>query len=301
MAVTKNVFEIYTDTASNLTGEMLRENHISVIPLSYNVDGNSNICLDVTGLDGHAYYDAIRAGAKVTTSQVTPQNYIDAFRPTLDAGKDVLFVGISSGISGSYASAESAVRELLEKYPQRRIRTVDTLGASFGEGLFALQAADCREKGMNVDEIAELLIAQRASMCQVFTVEDLKYLRSTGRLSGIRALVGAILQIKPLLIGDPMGKIVCFGRTRGRKASIAKIAEIYDREVVNAENQTVAIAHADCPEDAQMLIDLLNRNHPPKKILNAVYEPVTGSHVGPGALALFFMSTYDVRKRLAED
>ena len=295
-----NMFEIFTDTASNLTGTMMAEKNIRVIPLTFNIDGNSSICLDVNGFNGHEYYDAIRAGAKVTTSQVTPQNYIDAFKPVLDDGKDVLFVGISSGISGSHASAECAANELREEYPERRIRIVDTRGASFGEGLFAFLASDCREQGLDVDETAETLIAQRASMCQVFTVEDLKYLRATGRLSGIRALVGTILQIKPLLIGDPMGKIVCFQRARGRKASIAKIAEIYDQEVVNAENQTVAIAHADCPEDAQMLIDLLNKKHPPKKILNVVYEPVTGSHVGPGALALFFMSTQDVRNRLAE-
>lgn len=294
------VFNIVTDTASNLTGEMLKEKNISVLPLSFNIEGHSNICMDITGFDGHAYYDAIRAGAKVTTSQVTPQNYIDEFKPMLEAGNDVLFVGISSGVSGSNASAEIAARELREEYPERRIRVVDTRGASFGEGLFALLAADYRDQGMEVDEVAETLIAQRASMCQVFTVEDLKYLRATGRLSGIRALVGTLLQIKPLLIGDPAGKIVCFARTRGRKASIAKIAEIYDSEVVNPESQTVAIAHADCAEDAQALINLLNKNNPPKKILNVMYEPVTGSHVGPGALALFFMSTNDVRTRLAE-
>ena len=152
---------------------------------------------------------------------------------------------------------------------------------------------------MEIDETADRIQAQCASMCQVFTVEDLKYLRATGRLSGIRALVGTLLKIKPILVGDPEGKIVCFARERGRKASIAKLAQIYDSEVVDAENQVVGVAHADCPEDAQALIQLLNRNHRPKQILNVCYEPVTGAHVGPGALALFFMSARDVRERLA--
>lgn len=295
------MFNIVTDTASNLTGDVLKERNISVLPLSFNIDGNSSICLDVENFDGRAYYEAIRAGARATTSQVTPQNYIDAFEPMLQAGEDVLFIGISSGVSGSHASAESAARELRERYPERRIRIIDTLGASLGEGIFALKAADMRDQGLEIDETAERINAQRASMCQVFTVEDLKYLRATGRLSGIRALVGTILKIKPILVGDPEGKIVCFARERGRKASIAKLAQIYDSEVVDAENQIVGIAHADCPEDAQTLIQLLNRNHPPKEILNVCYEPVTGAHVGPGALALFFIGARDVRNRLVEN
>ncbi len=293
------MFEIITDTASNLTGEMQAEYNISVLPLSFDLDGKSDICLDVTNFDGHAYYDAIRAGAKVTTSQVTPQKYIDAFKPILEAGKDVLFIGISSGVSGTYASSEIAARELREEYPNRKIHTFDTRGAAFGEGLFALYAAEYRNQGLGLDEVMELLISRRASMCQVFTVEDLKYLRATGRLSGVRALVGTVLQIKPLLIGNPAGKIICFAKARGRKASIAKIAEIYDREVVKAEEQTVAITHCDCPEDAQILADLLNKNHPPKKILNVVHEPATGAHIGPGSLALFFLASNDVRNRLA--
>lgn len=295
------MFNIVTDTASNLTGDVLKERNISVLPLSFNIDGNSSICLDVENFDGRAYYEAIRAGARATTSQVTPQNYIDAFEPMLQAGEDVLFIGISSGVSGSHASAESAARELRERYPERRIRIIDTLGASLGEGIFALKAADMRDQGLEIDETAERINAQRASMCQVFTVEDLKYLRASGRLSGIRALVGTILKIKPILVGDPEGKIVCFARERGRKASIAKLAQIYDSEVVDAENQIVGIAHADCPEDAQTLIQLLNRNHPPKEILNVCYEPVTGAHVGPGALALFFIGARDVRNRLVEN
>lgn len=295
------MFNIVTDTASNLTGDVLKERNISVLPLSFNIDGNSSICLDVENFDGRAYYEAIRAGARATTSQVTPQNYIDAFEPMLQAGEDVLFIGISSGVSGSHASAESAARELRERYPERRIRIIDTLGASLGEGIFALKAADMRDQGLEIDETAERINAQRASMCQVFTVEDLKYLRATGRLSGIRALVGTILKIKPILVGDPEGKIVCFARERGRKASIAKLAQIYDSEVVDAENQIVGIAHADCPEDAQTLIQLLNRNHPPKEILDVCYEPVTGAHVGPGALALFFIGARDVRNRLVEN
>ena len=125
-------------------------------------------------------------------------------------------------------------------------------------------------------------------MCQVFTVEDLRYLRRSGRISNLKAAVGTVLQIKPMLKGDPQGQIVCFAQVRGRKKSIEVLAEQYDRYIEDAENETVAIVHADCPQEAEELARLLQRNHPPGKILTACYEPMTGSHVGPGALALFF-------------
>ena len=132
-------------------------------------------------------------------------------------------------------------------------------------------------------------------MCQVFTVDNLKYLKKGGRISNLKAAVGTVLQIKPLLKGDPEGKIVCFAQVRGRKKSIELMAEQYDRYVEHAEYETIGVAHGDYPEDAEALIELLNRNHPPKNIINACYEPMTGAHVGPGALALFFYGKKEFR------
>ena len=210
----------------------------------------------------------------------------------------MLFVSMSSGISGSFASSQVAAQHLSAEFPQRTIRLVDTRGASLGEGLLALRAADMRDAGADIDETADAIFALHRNMCQIFTVEDLKYLRATGRVSGAAALVGSILQIKPLLKGDDEGKIVCFSKLRGRKRSIQAMAERYDELVKDAEAQTVGIAHADCPEDAEMLAALLRRNHPPKEIMTVVYEPVTGSHVGPGALALFFLGDETARDRI---
>ena len=217
------MFRIFTDTSSNLDSELLKRKNVSVVPFSYYVNGEEHTCLDTHAFNGSGYYDAIRNGVRVTTSQVPPQRYIDAMTPVLAGGEDILFVGMSSGISGAYSAAEMAAGRLLEQFPERKIRLVDTLSASLAEGIVVLHAIELREEGKSLDETADELMELRHSVCQIFTVEDLRYLRMGGRLSNIAALVGTVLQIKPLLKGDPEGKIVCFAKPRGRKRSIAEL------------------------------------------------------------------------------
>lgn len=282
------MYEIITDTSANLDVALLRQQGIGVIPFSFYIDGQETRCTDTEQFDAKAFYDGMRRGTPVTTSQLTPQRYLDCFAPLLAAGRDILFVGMSSGVSGSYASARMAAAQLQEEFPQRKLRLVDTLSASLGEGLQVLKAAEYRAAGIDLDTAADRLLEERHRMCQVFTVEDLRYLRRSGRISNLKAAVGTVLQIKPMLKGDPQGQIVCFAQVRDRKKSIEVLAEQYDRYIEDAENETVAIVHADCPQEAEELARLLQRNHPPGKILTACYEPMTGSHVGPGALALFF-------------
>lgn len=291
------VFSILTDTSANLPAAFVREKEITVIPFSYHCDGQDYTCIDPEGFDAAAYYGAMRQGKRFTTSQITPQAYIDILRPMLEAGQEILFVGMSSGISGSYHSAELARSELLEDFPAAKLRLVDTLGASLGEGLLVMQAAELRAQGLSLDETADRLLALRAHMCQVFTVDDLMFLHKGGRLSGAAAVVGTVLNIKPILKGNEHGKIVTCGKVRSRKRAIEALAAKYDELVENAAEQTVGIAHADCAQDAEALQALLRRNDPPKEILTVDYEPVTGSHVGPGALALFFLSHADVRTK----
>ena len=288
-------FRIVTDTSANLPTELLEQYEIPVLPFNYSIDGKEANCLDTRAFDGKAFYDAIRDGAKVTTSQISPQHYEDMFRPMLEKGEKVLFVGMSSGISGSFHCAQIAREDLLEDFPDTQIELVDTLGASLGEGLLVLRAAELRDSGMPLSEAAALLREQRERICQIFTVDDLMHLRRGGRLSNVKAVVGTMLRIKPILKGNEQGQIVAFAKCRGRRKAIEALAERYADWVRNAQEQTVGIAHADCPEDAEYLISLLNKKHPPKSILNVCYEPVTGSHVGPGTLALFFEACEGVR------
>ena len=270
---------------------------IEDLPLTYMVDGKSPLDSGDAAFDGPAFYAAMRGGAKVVTSQVTPQTYIDAMTPFLKEGKDVLFIGMSSGISGSYNSAQIAANQLREEFPACKIYTIDTLSASLGEGLLVVKAAENRRSGMSIEENAAEIDKLRHNMCQVFTVDDLKYLRGTGRLSSIKAAVASVLNIKPLLKGDTDGKIVCFEKTRGRNNAIKALAQQYDEMVREPYNQCIGIAHADCTEDAEQLIELLNRNNPPHEIMLVCYEPVTGSHVGPGTLALFFLGSDEFRSK----
>ena len=291
------MYIIMTDTSANLEPAELKKWELETLPLTYMVNGEKPIDSGDAVFDGPAFYNAMRNGAKVVTSQVTPQTYIDAMTPFLEAGQDVLFVGMSSGISGSYNSAMMAAAQLIEEFPERKIRTVDTLSASLGEGLLAVKAAQNRRDGMGIEENAAELDSLRYNMCQVFTVDDLKYLRGTGRLSSVKAAIATVLNIKPILKGDDEGKIVCFEKTRGRKNAIKALAEQYDEMVREPYNQCIGIAHADCPDEAQELINLLNRNNPPHEIMTVCYEPVTGSHVGPGTLALFFLGSEEFRTK----
>lgn len=289
------MFRIVTDTSSNLPTAYLQAENITVIPFTFHTESGEQSCMDTASFDAKAFYTAMRNGEKVTTSQIPPQRFVDNIRPMLENGEDVLFVSMSSGISGSYASSKIAANQLAEEFPERKILTVDTYSASLAEGIVVMRAVECRKEGLSIDETYQILRALRHRIAQIFTVGDLRYLKRTGRLSNLEAAVGTVLQIKPLLKGDPEGKIVCFAKVRGRQRAIEEMAKRYKELVVSPETQTVCISHADCEADAQILASMLRRSKAPKDILIVDYEPVTGSHVGPGALALFFVSDDNVR------
>ena len=289
-------FAILTDSASNLTAKQLRDNDITAIPFPYFLKGKECGCDTLETFDDMAFYAALKNGEKVTTSQINPQTYTNYMRPLLEAGNDILFIGLSSGISGSFASATIAKEQLSEEFPERKIELVDSLGASLGEGLIVLKAAELRSEGKTLGDTAEEIRIHIKKMYQVFTVDDLMFLKRTGRLSNISAVVGTVLGIKPMLKGNEEGKIVAFGKIRGRAKVIAALAEKYDALVKEPEKQTVGISYCDCKEDAKALAELINKTNPPKKLIVLKHEPATGSHLGPGALALYFEGEKGVRK-----
>lgn len=290
-------FVILTDTSANLPTSMLNENDIAVVPFRYFIKEKEYVCVDTEDFDGKKFYKAMRMGAKIRTSQINVFHYIRFFEPYLQRGEDILMINMSSGISGSHRSAELAVKELMPRFPERRILLIDSLSASLGEGLLVLRALEKKKKGESLDSIYTALKHERRRMCQIFTVDDLMYLKDTGRVKGSAAIIGNMLKVKPLLKGNENGEIVTVGKVIGRKRALDSLAHKYAALVKNPERQTIGIAHADCEEDAKYLIDQINRRKPPKEILTVMYEPVTGSHVGPGTLALFFMGGDDVRER----
>ena len=290
-------FVILTDSASNLTAKQLRDNDIFAIPLPYFFKGKECGCEILETFDDMAYYAALKNGEKVTTSQINPQKYTDFFRSFLESGRDIMFIGLSSGVSGSFSSAKIAREQLAEEFPERKIELIDSLGAGLGEGLMVLKAAELRAEGKALGETAEEIRIHIKKMYQVFTVDDLMHLKRTGRLSNLSATVGTVLGIKPLLKGNEEGKIVAFGKVRGRAKVIAVLAEKYDTLVKSPETQTVGISYADCREDAERLAALIKEINPPKKLIIVKHEPATGSHLGPGALALFFEGEDGVREK----
>jgi len=282
-------FAIFVDGSSNLPGRLLRELTIEILPCSYTMNGQpSTYDGSLDSFDAHEYYDMLRQGGRVQTSLLNTQLFLDSFRPVLERGEDVLYFSMSSGISGTCHAARIAAEELLEEFPERTVRVVDSLGSGFGTGLMACKAADLRAAGKSAAETADIMDADAQNTLQFFTVDDLNFLKRTGRVSGATAMIGTVLNIKPVLWGDPNGHITARGKYRGRKKAMAAIVEEYRSRIEDAENQRVAISHGDCLEEAQALADMICAVAKPRELIIAPHEPFTGAHVGPGMLALFF-------------
>lgn len=279
------MIKLYTDTSANLPHELVINESIEVIPFGYTVNGRMP---DMTlPFDGASFYDSMRAGADVRTSMINPESYKNAFEKALANGDDVIYVGMSGGISGSAHSASLAADELREMYADRKIAVIDTLAASLGEGLQVIRAAELAKADGDFEKICGLLESEKKCMCQYFTVDDLKYLHRGGRLSRVAAAIGSLLNIKPILTGDEGGRIVSCGKARGKKAALSELANRYAK--LSADRRaTIGIAHGDDPAGAAQLLELLHEKGFEGECINVCYEPVTGSHVGPGTIALFF-------------
>ncbi len=282
-------YTIFTDGCSNLPGRLQKELNICVLPCSYVLDGEPGVFYgDMESFDSHSYYEKLRNGAVMKTSLLNTQLFLDHFQPELEKGLDVIYIGMSSGISGTIQAAGIAAGELAEEYPGRTIQIIDSLGAGFGAGLLACLAADLRREGKDAVQAGEILKQQVSHLLQYFTVDDLNFLKRTGRVSGATAAIGTVMNIKPILWGDPTGHIVACGKVRGRKKALDAIVEHYRSKVISPETQRIAITHGDCPEEAENLAQRICQIAPPRELIICPHEPITGSHVGPGMLALFF-------------
>ena len=281
------MIKLFTDTSANLPLQLIHRYGIQVVPFTYMVDGVTAEYSAETDFDGRAFYSAMRSGADVKTGLINMDEFVDAFQPELEAGNEIIYIGMSGGISGTANVAAITASELQEKYPQRKILTFDTYAASLGEGLMVLKAAEMIEQGQDFEAISQMLYRMRPNMCQYFTVDDLKYLRKGGRISGAAAVIGSMLHIKPILQGDDSGHIILCDKVRGRKNALKDLAERYDKLCADKSGQ-IGIAHADDEEGTAYLLEKLREKGFTGECLSVCYEPVTGSHVGPGTIALFF-------------
>lgn len=285
-------FAIFVDSGANIPNDIRISREIHVIPFHYTVNGEDLPCFseDMPFEEtAKKFYNAMRAGAEAKTSLLTAQTFEDALRPALQEGRDVLLFTISSGISGTFAQAQEAAQALMKEFPERKVYALDSANASLGEGLIAIKVADLRDLGESAEACAAWVKQNTYKMNSYLTVDDLKYLRRTGRISRTVAIAGTLLNIKPLLRADESdnAKIVACGKARGRRKALEAIADTFAARAVRPESSTVAIAHGDCMEDAQYLADLL-RARGANDIIIEYYDLCTGSHVGPGTVALFF-------------
>ena len=287
-----NKFAIFVDSGANIPNDIRISREIRVIPFHYTVNGEERPCFseDMPFEEtAKTFYNAMRAGAEAKTSLLTAQTFEDALRPALQEGRDVLLFTISSGISGTFAQAQEAAQALMKEFPERKVYALDSANASLGEGLIAMKVADLRDLGESAEACAAWVKENTYKMNSFFTVDDLKYLRRTGRISRTVAIAGTLLNIKPILCADNSlnAKIVACGKARGRKKALETIAETFFRRAVRPENNTVAVTHGDCAEDAEYLAGLLQARSV-NNIIIEYHDICTGSHVGPGMVGLFF-------------
>lgn len=287
---------IAADSGANLTNEFIKENNITVIPLSFFMNGKEYIGVYDENNDYKDFYDTLRRGTAATTSQINPEKYREYFEPHLKNGHDVIYIGISSGVSGCINSANIAANLLMQEYPERKIFIVDSLGASSGIFPLVLSAVRSRQSGIDTEACFQALNRLRHNIMQIFTVGNLMHLRRSGRVSTATAVIGTALGIKPILKGDKDGKIVVCDKVRGRKHVLTHLQKVY-KELSKNSGFPVCISHCDCPDDAKLLEKLIKEITPAAEVLTAVHEPVTGIHIGPDSLALYFLGDENVREK----
>lgn len=291
-------YKLLTDSSANLPLKMLENNQVSCISLPFCINGKKEMfCPDIKKFNAKRYYERLRYGLKITTSQIGPEAYIEAFENIVKEGQDLLYLSMSSGVSGTYNNAVFAANELKEKYPERKILVLDTKASSLGEGLIVLHAIENRDKGLSIEDNYNELTEYVDSMYAVFTIDNPEALEKSGRVKEKSCIIDNVLGIKNIFKGNSEGKIEPIRKVRSSRKAIEYMAEKYNSLVKDAKNQIVCINHANNEAGAKLLSSLINKVNPPKKILEVPYEPVTGAHVGSGALALYFIGDKQVRTK----
>ena len=283
-----NEFVIITDSASDLPASLAEKMGVDVIQLEVNMEGDLRLNNEIDVKEFYAYLRA-KHGAK--TSAINMDRFMEVFDAKAAEGKDILYVSFSSGLSATYMAARNAAEEISEKYPDVKILVVDSLCASLGQGLFVKLACDKKNEGATIDDVAAYLEEIRPRLTHWFTVDDLFFLKRGGRVSAATAVVGTMLQIKPVLHVDDEGKLISMDKARGRQGSIKALFEKMKATVIDPASQTVYISHGDCYDDAKRLADMISEELGVTDILISEIGPVIGAHAGPGTVALFFIGS----------
>ena len=283
-------FVIMTDSCCDLSAELAAELELEVLPLRLELEGRSyRNLLDGGEIGFQEFYAKVRSGAMPVTSAVNVGEFDAAMRPILEAGKDILCLCFSSALSTTYQSAVIAGRELEEDFPERKVRVVDSLCASMGQGLFVWLCAQEKKKGKTLEEVLDFAEGAKGNICHWFTVDDLNHLKRGGRVSAAAALFGTMLSVKPVLHVDKEGRLIPMEKCRGRKASLLALVDHMEKTAVDPERYPVFISHGDCREDAEFVAEEVRRRLGVREVYIHYVGPVIGSHTGAGVMTLFFV------------
>lgn len=283
-----NEYTILTDSACDIKPELLEKWGVKQTNLSFKFEG-SDVQYTSADMSSKTFYQKMRDGEVAKTSGANIDDFKKLFNEELKNGRDVLYLGFSSGLSTTFNSSLIAQSDLSEIYPERKIICIDSLSASAGFGLLLYLTVKRKAKGATIEELEKFILDSRPRICHWFTVDDLVYLKRGGRISPAAAFVGGVLGIKPVLHVDNEGHLTNALKVRGRKASLKAIADKYGDLAVNPEHGTVFISHGDCAEDAAELKDILKSRYNADVKLITDVGTVIGAHSGPGTLALFFV------------
>ena len=282
-------YVIMTDSSCDLPQELADRLGLEVLPLEVMADGkNYRNWLDGREIGFKEFYKLAREGKELKTSAVNTAAFEEKMEELLKEDRDILYIGFSTGLSTTYNSGEAAARELREKYPDRKIYTVDTLAASLGQGMITYYAAKKKEAGATIEEVRDFVENEKLHMCHWFTVDDLNYLKRGGRISAATAAVGTMLSIKPVMHMDNEGHLVAVGKARGRKAALCQLLDTMGELGEGLEGQTTFICHSDCMDDAQYVASQMKERFGVAQVNINWIGPVIGAHTGPGTIGIFF-------------
>ena len=283
-------YRIITDSCCDFPREMISQLDIDVVQLTLLFRGKE--MTNPSDDEIKTMYDALRAGESASTSAANPSGWKAAMEPIVASGKDLLVMAFSSGLSTTYQSAVIASQELMEEYPQRTIKVVDTLAASLGQGLYVWYACKKRDEGLSLDALNNCCEEHKFNISHWFTVDDLMYLKRGGRIGAATAVLGTMLNIKPVLHVDDEGHLVNVSKVRGRKAALDTLAKKLGEDGLPGENETVFISHGDCLADAEYVAKLCKEKYGVKNVIISYVGAVIGSHAGPGTVAFFFLGKH---------